>query len=79
MYCMPMYAVPKPGSTELCLVVDHSAGAFSLNSMIHHGSVTGFPLNNLIHLGEMLIQEHNTRPNLPDELVVWKSDIADAY
>ena len=79
MYCMPMYAVPKPGSTELRLVVDHSAGAFSLNSMIHHDSVTGFPLNNLVHLGEMLIQEHNTRPDLPGELVVWKSDIADAY
>jgi len=73
-----MYAVPKPGSTELRLVVDHSAGPFSLNSMIHHDSVTGFPLNNLTHLGEMLIQEHNTC-NLPDGLVVWKSDIADAY
>jgi len=78
MYCMPVYAVPKPGSTELRLVVDHSAGPFSLNSMIHHDSVTGFPLNNLTHLGEMLIQEHNTC-NLPDGLVVWKSDIADAY
>jgi len=79
MYCMPMYAVPKPGSTELHLVVNHSAGAFSLNSMIHHNSVTGFPLNNLVHLGEMLIQEHNARPDLPDELIVWKSDITDAY
>ena len=33
MYCMPIYAVPKPNSTDLCLVTDQSYGSFSLNSM----------------------------------------------
>ena len=35
MYSMPIYAVPKPGSTDLRLVNNHSAGPYSLNSMIN--------------------------------------------
>jgi hypothetical protein len=42
MYSMPIHAVPKPNSEDLCLVNDHSAGPFSLNSMIDHSQVTGF-------------------------------------
>ena len=42
MYSMPIYAVPKPHSEDLRLVTDHSAGPFSLNSMIDHTQVTGF-------------------------------------
>jgi hypothetical protein len=34
MYSMPIHAVPKPHSTYLRLVTNHSAGGFSLNSMI---------------------------------------------
>ena len=34
MYSMPIHAVPKPHSTDLHMVADHSAGQFSLNSMI---------------------------------------------
>lgn len=60
-------------------MVDHSAGPFSLNHMINHDSVTGFPLNNLTHLSKMLIQEHNTHPDASNGLIAWKSDIADAY
>jgi hypothetical protein len=41
MYCMPIYAVPKPRSTDLRLVTDQSYGKFSLNSMIKHEKVTG--------------------------------------
>jgi hypothetical protein len=36
MYSMPAHAVPKPNSTNLHMVTDHSAGPFSLNSMIDH-------------------------------------------
>ena len=34
MYSMPIHAVSKPHSTDLWLVTNHSAGQFSLNSMI---------------------------------------------
>ena len=34
MYSTPVHAVPKPRSVKLRLVNDHSAGPFSLNSMI---------------------------------------------
>ena len=47
MYSMPIYAVPKPHSEDLRMVTDHSAGSFSLNNMIDHSQVTGFPLDNI--------------------------------
>ena len=34
MYCMLIFAVPKPHSTDLRMVTDQSAGKYSLNSMI---------------------------------------------
>ena len=77
MYSMPIHAVPKPNSDDLRLVTDHSAGPFSLNSMIDHTQVTGFPLDNMRHLGEMLLDVRKTVGNVP--MVLWKSDIADAY
>ena len=55
MYCMPIYAVPKPHSTDLRLVNDQSYGKYSLNSMIEHDKVTGFPFNNLVNFGKMLM------------------------
>ena len=77
MYSMPIHAVPKPHSIDLRLVTDHSAGCFSLNSMIDHSQVTGFPLDNVSHLGEMLLDTRRSIGNVP--LTLWKSDIADAY
>lgn len=77
MYSMPQYAVPKPNSTDLRLVTDHSAGPYSLNSMIDHSLVTGFPLDNLRHMGEMLLDVRRSIGNVP--LTLWKSDISDAY
>ena len=77
MYSMPIYAIPKPGSTDLRLVNDHSAGPYSLNSMIDHSLVTGYPLDNLHQLGDMLLDLHVLTPGL--DLVMWKSDIAEAY
>ena len=77
MYSMPIHTVPKPHSEDLRLVTDHSAGPFSLNSMIDHTCVTGFPLDNMHQLGEMLL---NTRRSIGNVLLtLWKSDIADAY
>ena len=77
MYCMPIYAVPKPHSTDLRLVTDQSYGKYSLNSMIRHDMVTGYPLDNMVHFGEMLMDLERREPG--EERVVWKSDIAEAY
>jgi hypothetical protein len=78
MYSMPAHAVPKPNSTDLRMVTDHSAGPFSLNSMIDHEQVTGFPLNNMTHMGEMLLAHFHSM-EVSHELLVWKSNIAEAH
>lgn len=77
MYSMPIHAVSKPDSDDLRLVTDHSAGLYSLNSMIDHSRVTGFPLDNMRHLGEMLLDARKSVGNVP--MTLWKSDIAEAY
>jgi hypothetical protein len=78
MYSMPAHAVPKPGSSDLRMVTDHSAGNFSLNSMINHDLVTGYPLDNMVHMGEMLLSYHR-HAHCSRKLIMWKSDIAEAY
>ena len=75
---MPAHAIPKPGSSDLCMVTDHSTGLFSLNSMVNHDLVTGYPLDNMTHLGEMLIAHHFSNV-YHWKTVVWKSDIAKVY
>jgi hypothetical protein len=77
MYSMPVHAEPKPHSSDLRLINDHSAGPFSLNNMIDHTQVTGFPLDNMRHVGEMLFDVRRKLGLTPLDL--WKSDIADAY
>ena len=77
MYCMPHYVVLKPHASGLRLVNDLSAGSFSLNSMVDRQYITGFPLNNLSHLGDIRLWKYKENPLI--SLVVWKSDIAEAY
>ena len=77
MYSMPMYAVPKPSSVNFRLVTDQSCGKYSLNSMIQHNLVTGYPLDNLVHFGKMLMDLEKREPG--KRRVAWKSDIAEAY
>ena len=77
MYCMPIHAVPKPHSTDFRLVTNHSAGEYSLNSMIKREDICGYPLDNMTHLGEMLLRKRKEFPN--EELLLFKSDISDAY
>jgi hypothetical protein len=79
MFCMPVYAVPKPQSDDLRLVNDYSAGPYALNAMVDHDRVTGYPLDNLHLLGQMLLDLHVTSASLELELVMWKDDIAEAY
>ena len=63
MYCMPAHAVPKPNSSDLWMVTDHSASPYSLNSMVNHDQVTGYLLDNMTHMGEMLIAHHHLASN----------------
>jgi len=58
MYCMPFYVVPKAQSTNWHLMNDQSARLFSLNSMVDHRMVKGYPLDNLSQLGEHLVRKH---------------------
>lgn len=74
MYASPIHAVPKSDSTDLRMVTDHSAGDFSLNSMIHHECVTGYPLDNMKYVGGMLLKLRESLPK-DSELVMWKADI----
>ena len=78
MYCMPIHAVPKLGSTDLRLVTDQSAGPFSLNSMVQHDLVPKYPLDNMHHLGQSLLhlREHISPGR---DITIFKSDIAEAY
>jgi hypothetical protein len=77
MYSMPIHAVPKPHSTDLRLVTNHSTGKYSLNSMINREDIAGYPLDNMTHLGEMLLRKKAEFPD--EELILFKSDISDAY
>jgi hypothetical protein len=81
MYCMPIYAVPKPHSDKLRLINDHSATKHSLNSMVAHEEVKGYPMDNLALYGEGLLKQQHERD---DELEIgskvgWKADIHLAY
>ena len=78
---MPIYAVPKPHSLDFRLVNDHSASKHSLNSMIDHDSVTGFPLDSLAQYGHILAALHARNVDLAGAcpITAWKSDIAEAY
>lgn len=55
MYTMPIHAVPKEGG-KFHLVTNHSAGSYSLNSMITKANIAGVTLDNVQHLGNALHQ-----------------------
>ncbi|RDB19551.1 hypothetical protein Hypma_013363 [Hypsizygus marmoreus] len=76
MYSMPIHAVPKTDPSDLRMVTNQSAGPFSLNSMVLHDDVAGYPLDNMRHLREILLSCHSTSSTPP---ILWKSDIAEAY
>ncbi|KAG2746164.1 hypothetical protein P692DRAFT_20849526 [Suillus brevipes Sb2] len=56
MYSVPMHTVPKPNSDKLRLVVDHTAGDYSLNSMIDRDAIKGTKLDGLQSLGASYVQ-----------------------
>ncbi|RXW18702.1 hypothetical protein EST38_g7150 [Candolleomyces aberdarensis] len=74
---MPIHAVPKDGGTTYRMVTNHSAGTFSLNSMINKCHVSPSPLDNMKHVGDRLIRFRREHPDR--RLIMWKADVAEAY
>jgi hypothetical protein len=77
MFSTPVYAVPKPHSSNLRMVTDHSAGSFPLNHMINKPLIKGVPLDNLSHLGQILLIYRKLFPDC--KLILFKCDIAEAF
>src|SRR5882724_12465359 len=76
MFSMPIGVVPKPHSTNLHLVTDHSAGDHTLNNFITHTD-SSIKLDNLQHFSLILhvvILEHSRPPSW-----LFKSDFSAAY
>ncbi|KAF9477427.1 hypothetical protein BDN70DRAFT_837859 [Pholiota conissans] len=77
MYSMPIHVVPKSTPGEYRMITDHSAGDYSLNSMIARDDIAGYPLDGMKHLGERLLHIRRTEGNM--RMVMAKSDVAEAY
>ena len=77
MYSPPVHAVPKPDSEMLQLIVDHSSGNYSPNSMITHEDITGVHFDGIHSLGALILQIK--RDDLNCDLILFKSDISTAY
>ena len=76
MVCGPVFPVPKPGTSKLRLVTDHSAGTHSLNSLIPEDS-RSVRFDNLHDLGSSLRLFHRANGRGPNWL--FKSDVSKAY
>lgn len=86
MYEIPVHAVPKPSLDPFALrmVVDHSAGDFSPNSMITKESIAGVRLDGIKALGSALrVVRRRVKIERPDKVAIalelWKSDVKAAY
>jgi hypothetical protein len=77
MYSTPIHAVPKPRSDKLRLVNDHSAGSYSLNSMILREDVMGAKMDSISNLVGALVRYRRAHPTTA--LVMFKSDVSAAY
>ncbi|GBE80967.1 hypothetical protein SCP_0306900 [Sparassis crispa] len=76
MYSMPVHAVPKPHSSKLRFINDHSAGPFSLNAMIDKANV-GMRPDNVQDLGCNLLRVRKLHGNIP--IWLFKSDVKNVY
>jgi hypothetical protein len=77
MYSPPMHTVPKPSSEKLHMVIDHSTGKYSLNSMITPKDIAGIKLGGMNSLSVSL---RSFRAKNPDsELIIFKSDVGTVY
>ena len=77
MICQPIFAVPKPGTQNLRLINDHSAGDKSLNSLIP--TEGGFvKLDTLLDLGANIRAQMAARGG-DAPCYLFKSDVSQAY
>jgi hypothetical protein len=76
MVSMPIQAVPKTDK-NLCMVTDHSAGKYALNTCIPCSSIAGAPLDNLKNLGNALLEFRHLHG--PVRLTLFKSDVKGAH
>jgi hypothetical protein len=77
MYSTPIHAIPKPRSEKLRLVNDHSAGTYSLNSMIAREDVAGARMDSISDLIGALLRYRKHHPDTT--LILFKSDVSAAY
>jgi hypothetical protein len=82
MNIVPVHTVPKPPDDKLWLVMDHSAGPYSINSMIDCQSIAGVKLDSIKTLGDSIRGFRDL--HLIDcldisSLTLWKLDVAAAY
>jgi hypothetical protein len=77
MYSTPVIAVPKPHSNDLRLVSNQSAGVFSQNSMIDRIQTKGARLDTMQQFIPALLYYRRKHPT--ERLVLWKSDVSEAY
>ena len=77
MYSTPIHAVPKLRSEKLRLVNDHSAGTYSLNSMIAREDVVGAKMDTISDLIAALLRYRRENPKTT--LILFKSDVSAAY
>ncbi|KAF9067394.1 hypothetical protein BDP27DRAFT_1422951 [Rhodocollybia butyracea] len=77
MYSNPILAVPKPNSTDLRLVSHQSAGQYCQNSMIDQTQTKGPRMDTLQQFVPALLDYRRKHPD--EKLVVWKSDVTEAF
>lgn len=77
MYSTPVLAVPKPHSDKLRLVSHQSCGIFSQNSMIDKDLTRGPRMDTLHQFIPALL--HFRREHGKVCLVLWKSDVSEAF
>ena len=77
MYSTPVGVIPKPRSEKMRLVNDHSAGEFSLNSMIAREDVVGAKMDSISDLIGAIVRYRRRYPDTT--LILFKSDVSAAY
>jgi hypothetical protein len=79
MHVVPVHAIPK-AINKLRLIVDHSAGIYSINSMIDRQDIAGVKLDGIKTLGDSIRAFRSSEPMTKTcPLILWKSDVAAAY
>ncbi|KAJ7634576.1 hypothetical protein FB45DRAFT_743528 [Roridomyces roridus] len=77
MYSTPVIAVPKPHSDDLRLVSHQSYGEFAQNTMVDGAQAKGPRLDTMQQFVPALLAFRRKHPSA--KLVMWKSDVAEAF